>query len=213
MDKIKQLAKDKRNVLIFGLIIIIIVLVALIFINSNNDKPLEEESGNDAIKFAEEYTEVGEDNLYVYRTYDEIIKILDNGTGVILFGFPECPWCQRYAVYLNDVAKELDYEKIYYYNILEDRKNNTEEYQNIVSIIGEYLQFDEEGNKRVYVPAVVAVNKGEIVGFDDETSLDTKGFDKPDDYWTEEEITDLKTKLNTMLMASHPNMCNSCNED
>lgn len=33
------------------------------------------------------------------------------------------------------------------------------------------------------MPAVIAVNKGKIVGFDDETSYDTKGYEKPEDYW------------------------------
>jgi len=206
----KEKLKNKKNWLILALILIIVLLIILLF--KTFDK-VEESNQEDAIKFAQEYTEVGEENLYVYRTYDELIKILENGTGVVLLGFPECPWCQRYAVYLNEVAKELDFEKIYYYNILEDRKNNTEEYQNIVSIIGEYLQYDEEGNKRVYVPAVIAVNKGEIVGFDDETAWDTKGFETPDEYWTEDAIGNLKDRLETMLIQAHPNMCNSCNED
>lgn len=203
----KEKIKDKKNLLILGLIIIIVLLVILLV------KVSEKESdGNDAIKFAQEYTEVGEDNIYVYRTYDEIIKILENGTGIILLGFPECPWCQRYAVYLNEVAKELDFDKIYYYNILEDRKNNTEEYQNIVSIISEYLKYDEEGNKKIFVPSVIAVNKGEIVGFDDETSVITEDI-TPDEYWTDNKVNLLKDKLTTMLTKAHPNMCTSCNED
>lgn len=202
--------KDKKNWVIAGLILIVVLLIILLVTLLNNK---EENLQTDAIEFAKEYTEVGEDNLYVYRTYDELIKILENGTGVVLLGFPECPWCQRYAVYLNEVAKELDFEKIYYYNILEDRKNNTEEYQKIVSIIGEYLQYDEEGNKKVYVPAIVAINQGEIVGFDDETAWDTKGFETPDDYWNEDAVTSLKTKLEDMLIKAHPNMCSSCNED
>jgi len=208
-EKIKEFFKDKQNLLIIGLIIIIILLIFTIV----KAKEKEEVVELDNIKFAKEYTQVGEDNLYVYRTNEEIIKILENGSGVVLIGFPECPWCQRYAVYLNEVAKDLDYEKIYYYNVLEDRKNNTEEYKKIVSLLEEHLQYDEEGNKKIYVPAVIALNNGEIVGFDDETAWDTKGFEKPDDYWNEEEVTTLKTKLNDMLTKSHPNMCSSCNED
>lgn len=208
-EKLKEIIKDKQNWLILGLVLVIVGLVIVVVKAYNN----KEEVVSDATKFASEYTEVGEDNLYVYRTYDEIVKILENGTGVVLLGFPECPWCQRYAVYLNEVAKELDYDKIYYYNILEDRKNNTEEYQKIVSIISEHLQYDEEGNKRIYVPSVIALNQGEIVGFDDETAWDTKGFETPDEYWNEEAVNNLKTKLETMLTNAHPNMCSSCNED
>ena len=209
IEKIKKQFGDKQNLLIIGLVLIIVLLV-LILVKLKTNKNYE---NNDALKFAQEYTEVGEDNLFVYRTADEIIKILENGTGVVLLGFPECPWCQRYAVYLNEVAKELDYDKIYYFNILEDRKNNTEDYQKIVSIISDYLQYDEEGNKKVYVPAVIGLNKGKIVGFDDETAWDTKGFETPNDYWNDESVNTLKDKLETMLIQANPNMCSSCNED
>jgi len=208
-EKIKEMAKDKQNWLILGLVVIIVLLVVLVIKTYNNKEEVE----SDAIKFSKEYTEVGEDNLYVYRTNEETIKILENGSGVLLIGFPECPWCQRYAVYLNEVAKELDYEKIYYYNVLEDRKNNTEEYKKIVSLLEEQLQYDEEGNKRIYVPAVIAIKNGEIVGFDDETAWDTKGFEKPDDYWNEDAVKLLKERLETMLIKSHPNMCTDCNKD
>jgi len=208
-EKLKKIFTDKQNLVIIALVIIIVLLIFIII--KVNDK--EENTLTDAQKFSREYTEVEEDNLYVYRSYDEIINILENGTGVILLGFPECPWCQRYAKYLNEVAKELDFDKIYYYNILEDRKNNTEEYQKIVSLISDYLQYDEEGNKRIYVPSIIAIDKGKIVGFDDETAWDTKGFETPDEYWDEEAVTSLKDKLETMLLKAHPDMCNSCNED
>ena len=48
----------------------------------------------------------------------EIIKIMKNGTGVVYLGFPECPWCQSYVKMLNEVAKDVGIEKIYYYNVV-----------------------------------------------------------------------------------------------
>ena len=173
----------------------------------------KKEDTNDAKKFAQEYSSLTEYNYFVYRNSEEIIKILENGTGVIYLGFPECPWCQAYVPILNEIADIEGLEKIYYYNILEARKNNTEDYRKMVTILKDYLQYDEEGNKRIYVPSVIAVNKGEIVGFDDETAWDTKGFETPEEYWNEDAVTSLKDKLNTMLLKAHPNMCNSCNED
>lgn len=166
----------------------------------------------DAQKFAKEYTTVTEDNYFVYRDIEEIIKILEHGTGVVYLGFPECPWCQAYVKTLNEVADIEGLEKIYYFNILEDRKNNTEKYQEIVNILNDYLQYDNEGNKRVYVPAIISVVEGKIVGFDDETAYDTKGFEKPEEYWTEEEISDLKIKLTDMMDKVLDNKCTDCNE-
>ena len=97
-------------------------------------------------------------------------------------------------------------------DILEDRTNNTEEYQEIVSLLDEYLEYDEEGNKRVFVPAVIVVDRGEIVGFDDETSLDTHDLDDPEEYWTEEEVRDLNEKLALMFDYVNDGTCNECNE-
>lgn len=200
---------DKKDKMIVGLLgITIIILVAILVVILV--KPAKKES-TDANKFIEEYTQVDKNNVYVYRSIDEIINILEKGTGIVYLGFPECQWCQRYTKYLNEVALDLGLSKIYYYNIREDRKNNTKNYQKLVSILEEYLQNDEEGNKRIYAPSIIALKKGEIVGFDDETAWDTKGFSTPDEYWTEDEVKDLKDKLETMIVATDSNRCTECN--
>ena len=190
------------------LLIISIVLISLLF-GCTKENPKDE---TDAEKFAKEYTKITSYNYFVYKNDEEIIKILEHGTGIVFIGFPECPWCQAYAPILNEVADIEGLEKIYYYNILEDRKNNTETYKKIVSLLSDYLRYDEEGNKRIYVPAVIAVKEGKIVGFDDETSYDTKGLDNPEEYWTNEEIVDLKDKLTTMVNEVIDNKCTDCNE-
>lgn len=187
------------------LLLIVTIICIFILVGCNKKE-------TDAEKFAKEYTNVNEYNYFVYRNIEEINKILENGTGVVYLGFPECPWCQAYVPILNEVADMEGLEKIYYFNILEDRKNNTEEYQQMVNILSDYLQYDDEGNKRIYVPAVIFVSKGEIVGFDDETSYDTKGFDNPEDYWTEEELSDLKIKLTENMNKVLDNKCTECNE-
>ena len=187
-------------------LLLIIPIIFAILITGCTKKEIDGE------KFAKEYNTVDENNYFVYRNIDEITKILENGTGVVYLGFPECPWCQAYVPILNEVADIEGLEKIYYFNILEDRKNNTKEYQKIVELLHDYLQYDDEGNKRLYVPAVIFVSKGEVVGFDDEISYDTKGFEKPEEYWTKEEISKLKHKLTENMNKVLDNRCTDCNE-
>lgn len=163
-------------------------------------------------KFSKEYQTVDLDNIFVYKTSSEIINILKHGSGIIYLGFPECPWCKAYVPMLNDIAKDNKIEKIYYLNILNDRKNNTKEYLEIVDILKNYLKYDDEGNKRIYVPAVIAINNGKIVGYDDETSLDTLGYDDPKDYWTDERKQNLKEKLVSMISKIEINDCTECNK-
>ena len=205
--------KNKNIIIAMGVIIVALIGVVIYLLvkennnanNDTNDKP----EITDASKFADEYTEISEDNVFVYASVDEIIDTLENGNGVVYLGFPECQWCQRYVVYLNDVAKENNVDKILYYNIKEDRSNNSDNYLKIVDLLKDYLQDDEDGNPRIYVPAIIFMNDGKIVGFDDETSLDTKGCSNADEYWTKDEIKDLKERLNEYIEKA--NVCIDCN--
>lgn len=207
----KEVRKMKKKlIIIVSAIIIIGGGILLYFVLNNKDNE------NDNVRFAKEYanSQVGEDNVFVYKNIDEIINILKYGTGVVYLGFPECPWCQAYVKYLNETAKDANIEKIYYFNILEDRKNNTEKYQEIVSILGDNLQRDDEGNLKVFVPNVSFVVNGKIIGNDYETSLDTKGFEKPSDYWTEEEVSELENTLSGYMKEVYKALysCTDCNK-
>lgn len=204
--KKKIMEMSKKNVyFIFGIIAVLILIISLSFL-------FKKDKMSDAERFAKEY-DFTVNNVFVYRNLDEINKILENGTGVVYLGFPECPWCRGYIPYLNEVAINEHLDKIYYFNILNDRKNNTSGYKKTVQLLNDYLKYDNEGNKRIYVPAVIAVNNGKIVGFDDESSLDTKGYETPEEYWKNEDLDGLKKRLSDMIKASFPSYCNSgCNK-
>ncbi len=193
----------KNNIKYIIIGVIILLLLALLYFFGINKKE------TDSKKFSKEYDI--EENVFVYRSKEEIIKILENGTGIVYLGFPECPWCKAYVKILNEVAKEEGVEKIYYYNILEDRKNNTSTYQKIVSILNENLLYDEEGNKKIYVPDVTFVLNGKIIGHDNETSV-VKEDITPNDYWTEEKIKTLKDKLRKYIALVTDSMCTDCNK-
>lgn len=194
---------NKKGYIILGGIIL---FIALLFMLDRID--------NDAIRFSREYKGVPKENVFVYKNIDEIIKIMEHGTGIVYLGFPDCPWCRAYVKYLNEVAIEEGIEKIYYCNILEDRKNNTKEYQKIVELLGDNLQYDEEGNLRVYVPNVSFHIKGEVIGNDYETSYDTKGYKDPKDYWTNDRVDDLKKRLTEYMEDVYValNSCTDCNK-
>jgi len=148
----------------------------------------------DHAAFAEEYTELSEDNVFYYGDQEQILAMLQHGTGVVYLGFDECPWCQRYVVYLNEVCEKAGLE-VMYYDILEDRSDNTEFYQQVVEILGDNLDFDSDGFPRIYAPDVSFVISGEIIGHDNETSMLSTDEISVEDYWTDEKISAIKEKL------------------
>lgn len=196
----------KKIYIISSILLVIVIGVILFFIFQRN-------SEEDNIKFAKEYS-ISTNNVFVYRDIDEIIRIMKYGTGVVYLGFPECSWCKAYVKYLNEVALDVGIDEIYYYNIFEDRKNKTENYQRLVALLGDNLQYDNEGNHRIYVPNVSFHVGGEIIGNDYETSLDTHGLSDPKEYWTFTEVADLKKKLTEYMQEvfEKVNSCTECNK-
>lgn len=198
----------KKNIIVPISILVLLIIAGLTYFFLIK----KEEVTPDNVKFAKEYTKISEDNLFKYKTLEEVNKILTKGTGVVYLGFPECPWCQEYVKYIDEVSKSVGLDKVYYSNILDDRKNDTEEYKETVKILSDYLSNDDEGNKRVYVPSVIVVSSGKIVMFDDETARDTKGYDSPKEYWQSENLTALKTKLTDSFEKVKSNACTDCNK-
>jgi len=187
---------------IIGVVLLALIIFFIVYINKNNIPDNE--------KFANEYTEVGQNNVFVYRNADEIIKILEGGTGLVYLGFPECPWCQAYVPILNEVAKEEGVEKIYYFNIREDRQQNSKEYQKIVKLVKNFLMKDDEGNERIFVPDVYAVRDGKILSHNNETSVIDSDI-TPSVYWADAKKTAIKAEFKSMIDQVYSNVCKTCN--
>lgn len=193
----------KIKYIILGIILIGLISFLVYFF------VIKKDNNSDNIKFSKEYTSISEDNIFVYRSKEEIINILEHGTGIVYLGFPECPWCEAYVVLLNEIAKNEGIEKIYYYNIKEDRDDNTEFYQKVVSILSDYLDYDEEGRKRIFVPNITFVKEGKIIFNDNETSLISGKA--PSEYWTEEKKNLFNEKLRKNINELLDDVCTSCN--
>lgn len=197
----------KKNIL--AIIALAIVLFLIGGYSILNGKP-----SLDAQKFSEEYKEVSKDNVFVYKNVDEIIKIMEHGTGVVYLGYPECPWCQSYVKYLNEVAKDVGIEKIYYCNTKEVKEQNMDKYHQLIKLLDGHLQYNNEGEQWIYVPNVSFHIEGNIIGNDFETSKDTHNKKEPLEYWTDDEVKDLKNTLKKYMEQVYDasQICTDCNK-
>lgn len=209
----------KPNKFFCGLTIIILgiaatVALALIVVFTIVGMDSKISFQNNAERFAAEYSTVDKDNPFIYKTASEAADIIEHGTGVVYLGFASCPWCQTYAGYLNDVAKDVGLDTIYYVDIKSDRDNNTDAYQKLVSLLSSNLQYDDEGHRYIYVPDVVFVIDGRVVANDLESSKDTAGQSEPANYWTDARVEALKSRLkNYMQQVIDASGCkDSCNK-
>lgn len=154
---------------------------------------------SDAAKFKQHYSQVADDNRFVYVSPSEIKQIFEHGSGLVFLGFKECPWCQKLAPMIDEAAKAEGLTKVYYMDIRQARANNDETYQMLVDKLKGHLAKDGSGNPRIFVPDVTALRDGKIVGrFLPETSIDDKGL-TPGEYWTTERRADAIKQLRAII--------------
>lgn len=130
---------------------------------------------------------IDKDNIMKYSTIEEIIDIIEEGTGVIYLGYPQCPWCRNAVPALLEAADSTSLEEIYYLDMYDVRDRlavsddgeiiievqGNEKYKELLkvldSVIDDYIIKDKDGNdvntgeKRIYVPIVIFVKNGEII--------------------------------------------------
>ena len=149
---------------------------------------------SDSAKFKSEYPRVAANNSFVYASDKEVLSIFDSGSGVVFLGFPQCPWCQHLSEYVDRAARAEGIDKIYYLNIRDARANNSEVYQKLVKKLESYLDKDDSGKPRIFVPDVSIVKNGKIIGRYKEESTGDDNI-TPDKYWTSERIERTSSQL------------------
>lgn len=130
------------------------------------------------------YAEVSlpEDDAFAYAAYEDVISLLEGGTGVVYLGFPQCPWCRCLVPALQEAhARTGAQDSILCFNALEMRdvrslaedgtivveKEAAPEYDRLVSLLydelGPYEGLNDPSIRRIYFPTTVFVRDGQIV--------------------------------------------------
>jgi len=178
--KKKKLFKNKTQMVIYTFTFLLCIILFIIIGKTDFKKYEETESKI----FSSLYNLVEDDNLYSFSNATEVLNILNGRSGIILLGFPLNEWTNYTADILNEVAKEMNVDKIYYYDFLKDRDESNGTYETIVNKLKLYVTIDDEGTKDLHAPTVLVVKNGEVIGYFDDTST-VKGTITPEVYYNE----------------------------
>lgn len=152
---------------------------------------------NDAEKFSNEFVTVSKDNVFVYASAKDILNTIDENV-MVLFGSSQNEYTEYYAKLINDVAKEMNIEKILYYDFFADRMNNNGTYEVIVNEISGYLLTDDMGNTEIYAPTFLVIKNGVIEYINEDVNF-IKGSMLPEDYWSENNTEIFKATLRAVF--------------
>lgn len=231
--------EKKNKIILLVTILLTLCVIGLVVYTVINNKNKE---ASDAVRFRNEYMElndkvsasgianvnvaISESNTVKYLTEKEVVELLEDGTGIIYFGFSECPWCRNLVPILTDLAEEKN-ETIYYLNILDIRstfeikdgkinkiKDGSKYYYEILELLEDELEdfylTDEAGNKydteekRLYAPTLVSVQDGEIKGLHVGT-VDSQ--ESPYEALTAKQVEELEKIITKLITSKNEEVC------
>ncbi len=238
---------DKRRIIGIVIAVVLILGISLKFYMDYKDdkdetKIEEREATADSKKFKEQYeslngsknsndqdylkVSIKENNPVDIMTDEEIIQVLNEGTGVIYFGFNSCPWCRSLVETLLQSIDDNGVDNLYYVDVkdirstyevknkkLTETKKGTDSYYEILEYLDEYLseytitsdnkEYDTK-EKRLYAPTVVVVKDGEIVAFHEGT---VESMEDPYKGLTEDEKKELSKIFKDMFSKLFNKTC------
>lgn len=199
--------KDKDRKMFVGIILLLFAFMIFVGILAFRDKKEEIKGGSstDALLFKTEYESlnnvvrekdgktirelsISQNNPVDILTEEETLKLLNEGTGILYFGFADCPWCRTLLPVLFKTMDNMSISRLYYLNIgsirdtlvlneknkVEVKEEGTQGYYKILeamdSVLDPYYLTTSDGKKvdtkkkRLYAPTLVGVKNGEIVG-------------------------------------------------
>ncbi len=216
---------------------IAILLLSLAIILTGCSK---KEDVSDSLKFKQEYEslngqkddeglsystlEISSDCKVKYMTKDKITEVLTNGTHVVYFGWPTCPYCRLAVPILLETIEEYSGISMYYYDIKELRDAyssdpNSEDgklYSEIVKIIS-FSECDlstidtfEDGSLKLSASIMYFIKDGQIIGYHRGTVESHLNAYEPLEETQKEELKEIYRSYLDEMIKKSPIGCGDC---
>lgn len=173
---------------------ILCLVLALVLAGCSN-RPAEPSGCSEASACeAGGYETVGMEEI----SFEDAIELFeDKESGLLYFGFPDCPWCMEAVPVLEEEADV----PILYVRTRDDEKNrlySDEQKERITPYIEDYMEKDDKGELALFVPLVLKVENGVVIAGHEGT---VDGHDAHERKMSEEEISQLRAIYQRLLSA------------
>lgn len=130
----------------------------------------------------------------------ELISLLKKGKHLIVIGNKDSDYSEKYMEEINAIVTELEIDKIYYYDLINDKVQGNSNYYEIVELLDGYLVTTDTSRKNLFAPSFYIVDNGKVKYYNVE-AIAMKNTDTVQTYWDQEkefsfnyEVTDAINK-------------------
>lgn len=133
-------------------------------------------------------------------TFDEAIAFFKEGeSGLLYFGFPDCPWCQEVLPLLSASAADHEVE-VHYVRTRDKNKDllyTPEQKEQIIPYLQDYMSDNDKGELTLFVPLIVEVKDGKVVDGHQGT---VDGHDAHERKMTDEERQEVSSIVDSIVL-------------
>ena len=180
--------KDLLRKVVYA-IVFLVMLVSFIYLGNKY-------AGNSDVKeptIVDFYNNVNKEKFEVISGSNFINK-LKKGNHVIFIGSSKSEFSQKYIKELEIILDETELDKVYYYDIINDKAQGNSNYYTIVKLLDGYLTTTDTSVNNLLSPSLYIVDNGKVKYYNIETCV-MKNTDKVEDYWTLQKELEFKQEI------------------
>lgn len=186
--KRKQILRKIIYAILFALLVCCFIFLGEKY--TNNEKDV-------VITINDYYSNIDSEKYEIVRG-KKLISLLQEGKNLIVIGNKESEYSQKYLEELNSIVEELKIDKIYYYDLINDKAQANSNYYKIIDLLEGYLTTTDSSEKNLLAPSFYILDNGKVKYYNTET-VAMKNTDTIDSYWNVQTEFNFKQEISNAI--------------
>ncbi len=133
-----------------------------------------------------DYYSENKNEYYEVISGTKMISLLRNGKNIIFIGSSSSIYSQKYIEEIDEVFNKLKIDKVYYYDLNNDKYQKNSNYYEIKELLKGYLVTTDDSDTNLLAPSLYIIDNGKVLYYNIETSA-MKNNETIENYWSEEQ--------------------------
>ena len=193
-EKIIGIIRKIIYAILFGLLIF-----GLIYLSNKYEDRSEE------IKYIKDYyKDLNNEEKYEVINGSQMINKIKNGKNIIIVGSETSEWSKKLMTIVDPIFNTLKVDKIYYYDINNDKAQKNSNYYKIKELLKGSLTTTDGSDSNLLAPSIYIIENGKVLYYNTDT-VAMKNTIEIDEYWDEERLFDFQLEFQQALMNYYLN--------
>lgn len=173
-----------KNIVIKSIYILLIIVMICAFVYLS--EKYKDNNKEDLMTISDYYSDI-DNGAFEVVNGTKLINVIRNGKSIIFIGSKTSAWSTYYIKRLNKIVEDMSVDKVYYYDINNDKVLLNSNYYEILELLDGYLLSTDNSNNNLFAPSLYIIENGRVLYYNVDTAV-MKNTLNPSDYWTDEKI-------------------------